>query len=358
MQENLYVVIMAGGGGLRLWPASTRRAPKQFLDLLGVGRTLLQSTFDRAVRFTDPARVLVITAAEYVPLVHEQLPELPQENILGEPRKCNTAPCLALAAMWIVRRAPERAEAATMLVLSSDHHIPDHEPFAQSVTAALAHTTTHPEALITFGLKPLRPETGYGYIHAAAGGAQVTQVLSFKEKPDFETAQAYCQDGVHFWNSGIFVWRVRALLSALERFLPQVVTALSSLQKSLSWTEDLGAAYAACPEISIDHGILERSAEVYVVRSDFAWSDLGSWRSIAQYMPHDAAGNARQGTVFVQDSHHNILHTPEGRLVATIGLEGYVVAWHGDSLLICPAEREQEIRQLVKGLEEAAPEHV
>lgn len=358
MQENLYVVIMAGGGGLRLWPASTRRAPKQFLDLVGEGQTLLQSAFARACHFTAPSHVLVITAAEYVGLVSTQLPTLPTENIVGEPRKCNTAPCLALAALWIAQHDPRGAQEATMLVLSSDHHIPDLSAFAQSVEVALQHTAAHPEALVTFGLKPLRPETGYGYIHTSGEG-EVAKVLAFKEKPDRETAEAYCRDGQHLWNSGIFVWRVAALSASLERFLPQVVASLSPLQKSGSWAEELPAAYAVCPEVSIDNGILERSPEVSVVRADFPWSDLGSWRSIATYMPQDASGNAGVvGTYVARDSHHNIFHTPSGRLVAAIGLEGYIVAWHGDELLICPVGREQEIRQLVKGLEDAAPEHV
>lgn len=358
MPEELYVVIMAGGGGLRLWPASTKQHPKQFLDLLGGGRTLLQSTFDRAVHLTPVTQVLVVTAEEYVPLVHKQLPTLPEANILGEPRKCNTAPCLALAALWIEQRMGTLSETATMLVLSSDHHIPDLDAFTQSVQLALQHTTIHPEALITFGLQPTRPETGYGYIEVTGGGEAVEKVRCFREKPNLATAQAYCADGQHLWNSGIFVWRVSALLHAIERFLPQVYEALRPLRKSALWTETLPDAYASCQEVSIDTGVLERSTEVYVVRASFPWSDLGAWSSIAHYMPHDQTENAQQGDLLLRDAHHNILHIEKGKFLAAIGLEGYVVAWHQNALLICPIEREQEIRQLVKEVEQSYPEHV
>lgn len=346
---NLYVVIMAGGGGLRLWPASKRSQPKQFLDLLGNGQTLLQSTYSRAKCFVDNERIIVVTAQEYAQLVAEQLPALPQENILGEPCKRNTAPCLALANAWIRARDPK----AFMLVLSSDHHIPDLNAFTNCITDGLAFCRTQPEALLTIGLHPTRPETGYGYIEThTVESAGVAKVSCFREKPDLETAKRYVADGNHLWNSGIFLWSTSALAQAIERFLPLVHKAFIPLVNASNIeSHNIEKIYAACPEISIDNGILERSESVYVLRGTFEWSDLGTWSAIGRYMPHDTLQNATVGNIFTHDVQQCIIHSDADRLLALVGLEGFTVAWHDNTLLICPTEREQEIRQVVKEIE-------
>lgn len=342
---NLYVVIMAGGGGLRLWPASKRSHPKQFLDLLESGETLLQATYRRAKCFADDPRIVIVTAQEYVATVEKQLPALPQENILGEPCKRNTAPCLALANAWIRARDPK----AFMLVLSSDHHIPDLNAFTHCITKGLTFCQKHPEALLTIGLHPTRPETGYGYIEThTVESTDVTKVSCFREKPDLETAKCYVADGNHLWNSGIFLWSTTALAQAIERFLPLVYKAFLPLVE----TTDIETIYATCPEISIDNGILERSEAVYVLRGTFEWSDLGTWSAIAQYLPRDSQENATVGNIFTLDAKQCIIHSNTKQLVALVGLEGYTVAWHENTLLICPTEREQEIRQVVKGVEQ------
>lgn len=343
---NLYVVIMAGGGGLRLWPASRRSHPKQFLDLLGSGETLLQTTYNRAKHFVPDEFIIVVTAQEYTELVAEQLPLLPKANILGEPCKRNTAPCLALANAWIRAREPK----ALMLVLSSDHHIPDLAAFTNCVTGGIAFCKEHPEALLTVGLHPSRAETGYGYIEiGSADDANITKVNSFLEKPDLATAQTYVADGKHLWNSGIFLWSCVALAQAIERFLPRVHQAFLPLEHLTNINrENIEVLYADCPEISIDKGVLERSDAVYVLHGTFEWSDLGTWGAIARYMPQNDASNATVGTVFTQDARHCIVYSDSSQLVALVGVDGITVAWHDNALLICPTEREQEVRGLVK----------
>lgn len=355
--NSLYVVIMAGGGGLRLWPASRRNQPKQFLDLLQTGRSLLQATYDRAKRFTDPQHILVVTAEADRALVAEQLPAIPQSHILGEPRKCNTAPCLTLANTWIRQQAQE----ATVLVLSSDQHIPDLDAFENSIRHGIAFCQEHTEALVTFGLPPIRPETGYGYIELAhpSVAADIFKVAAFKEKPTTIVAQQYATDGKHLWNSGIFVWTTSALQQALDRFLPQLVSCFRILEHNNAlthWNELLPSVYEHCPEISIDHGVLERSQDVYVCSSSFVWSDLGTWCSLAQFLPQDAEGNACVGRVLAYDTHSCVVHTTEDQLVTLVGLDDYIVVWHENALLVCPKAREQELKQVVQTLGETLGE--
>ncbi len=350
--SELYVVIMAGGGGARLWPASTYTTPKQFLDLTGNGCSLLQTTFARALLLAPASHIVVVTAETYCDLVHEQLPKLPRENILGEPKKRNTAPCLTWASIWIAHRSKN----ATMLVLSSDHYIPDTEAFVRCIAQASEFCTQHPEALITFGIVPTRPETGYGYIETPYNKdsmGEIDKVLAFKEKPDRETATSYLNTGKFLWNSGIFVWKQRALTNALKRYLPKVWETFIPITTNPLDREVLERIYSRCNTISIDSGVLERSQDVYVLRVDFEWSDLGTWTAIAKYMQHDPYNNATTTeTLFPREAKNNIVYSDSGDCVALLGVSDLIVAWHGDSLLICKKELEQEIRELVKDLEQ------
>lgn len=353
MIEDLHVVIMAGGAGVRFWPQSTRRKPKQFQDILGLGRTLLQQTYLRARKMTMPERIWVVTSEEYAELVYEQLPEIPALNVLLEPQRCNTAPCLALAGGVISRLDSN----ALMLVLPSDHLITEEGEFFVSVQEGVDFVRDR-DALLTFGIRPLRPETGYGYIEAgeAVQGVRkgVVRVASFREKPDAAAATDYVSSGNYFWNAGIFLWRVSSLLSALSAYEPEIMRSLESTFDhfgSVGFQESIERAYALVPVISIDYAVLERAENVYMLPANFGWSDLGSWRSVWELSERDDDENALMGKVMIQDSENCLVSVPEGVLGVVVGLEGYMVVHSGSSLLVCPMARDQEIRAIVSNIE-------
>ncbi|MFC2106157.1 mannose-1-phosphate guanylyltransferase, partial [Candidatus Bipolaricaulota bacterium] len=283
--NHVYAVIMAGGRGERLWPLSTPERPKQFLNLFGE-RTMLQQTVDRVLPLVSIENVYVITAAEHVPLVKEQLPEVPDENIVGEPVGRGTAPCVGLAALLIHQRDPE----GVMLALAADHVIKEEALFRALLQGAIeiAAQGTH---LLTFGIDPTRPETGYGYIHAPnawQSAAGVFEVSRFTEKPDRETAARFMQEGTYYWNSGMFVWRVDTILEEIEQFLPELREALGELRSHIGtpcFQEELAASYPRLAKISIDHGVMEKSTRTLLIRAGkIDWSDVGGWEALRELL--------------------------------------------------------------------------
>lgn len=350
-QKDLHVVIMAGGAGVRFWPASTKSRPKQFLDILGTGSSLLQMTYSRALRLVDSVRVWVVTSSSYAEEVYRQLPDVPHANVLLETRKCNTAPCLAFAAEMIASRYPE----AVMLVVPSDHLILDDWEYHATVLRAKEFAQSH-DALLTLGITPIRPETGYGYIQQGSEveGTGVYRVSSFCEKPDLAVAESYLRTGGYLWNSGIFIWRVGVFQKALSVYQPEIFALFQGVaeQEGAAFACRVQEIYEKSPEISLDYAVLEKANNVYVVPSTFAWSDLGSWSSVGACSSHDAEGNAVAGDVLVRDCCDCVVRSQKGKSAVVVGLEGYVVSHTETGLLVCPIAREQEVKQLVADLAE------
>ncbi|MCF8040491.1 MAG: NTP transferase domain-containing protein [Desulfarculaceae bacterium] len=355
---NLYAVIMAGGSGTRFWPASRRNQPKQLLSLTGQ-RSLLQQTVDRLGPLAPPERVLVVTGSMHAEQVHEQLPELPPDNILAEPMGRNTAAACGLAAAWVARRDP----GAVCLVLPADHLITDERLFISTLERA-AQLAAGGDVLVTLGLTPRFPATGFGYIETGEvvdpDPPAVSRVAAFHEKPDLATAQEYLDGGRHLWNSGMFAWRAEVLLTELERHLPELASGLAELAPALGSPEQ-GAAlertYPGLPAISVDHGVLEKSSSLRVVKADFGWSDVGSWEAMGDLWELDLDGNASQeGPVLALEAKGNLIASG-GRLTALLGVENLVAVVTDDVLLIAPRSRCQEVGRLleelkVKGREE------
>ena len=340
-----HVVIMAGGIGSRLWPLSTPDIPKQFIDVLGVGRTLLQLTVDRFAPLCAPGNFWVVTGERYAHLVREQLPDIPGEQILCEPEGRNTAPCIAYASWKIQQKDPE----ANIVVTPADALVMKTAEFAATIGKALAFTAER-DAVVTVGITPSRPETGYGYIHAAeALHGQLVKVSEFKEKPDLDTAIGYLEDGHYFWNAGIFVWNVHTIVQELRNYAPQIAAVMDALSPSF-FTEkeqaELRRLFPTCEKISIDYAVMEKSPRIYVIAEDLAWSDLGSWGSIMTHLKADEDGNTVIGAdVRLHGCRDCIVHTAEEKTVVVEGLDGYIVAESKDRLLICRLSQEQHIKE-------------
>ena len=340
-----HVVIMAGGIGSRLWPLSTPDIPKQFIDVLGVGRTLLQLTVDRFAPLCAPGNFWVVTGERYAHLVREQLPDIPGEQILCEPEGRNTAPCIAYASWKIQQKDPE----ANIVVTPADALVMKTAEFAATIGKALAFTAER-DAVVTVGITPSRPETGYGYIHAAeALHGQLVKVSEFKEKPDLDTAIGYLEDGHYFWNAGIFVWNVHTIVQELRNYAPQIAAVMDALSPSF-FTEkeqaELRRLFPTCEKISIDYAVMEKSPRIYVIAEDLAWSDLGSWGSIMTHLKADEDGNTVIGAdVRLHGCRDCIVHTAEEKTVVVEGLDGYIVAASKDRLLICRLSQEQHIKE-------------
>ena len=340
-----HVVIMAGGIGSRLWPLSTPDIPKQFIDVLGVGRTLLQLTVDRFAPLCAPGNFWVVTGERYAHLVREQLPDIPGEQILCEPEGRNTAPCIAYASWKIQQKDPE----ANIVVTPADALVMKTAEFAATIGKALAFTAER-DAIVTVGITPSRPETGYGYIHAAeALHGQLVKVSEFKEKPDLDTAIGYLEDGHYFWNAGIFVWNVHTIVQELRNYAPQIAAVMDALSPSF-FTEkeqaELRRLFPTCEKISIDYAVMEKSPRIYVIAEDLAWSDLGSWGSIMTHLKADEDGNTVIGAdVRLHGCRDCIVHTAEEKTVVVEGLDGYIVAESKDRLLICRLSQEQHIKE-------------
>lgn len=350
--SHLYPVILAGGVGSRLWPRSRRRTPKQFLDLAGTGRTLLQAAFDRMAPLVPAGQVYVVTNAEYAGTVAAQLPDLPATNILREPAARGSAAAIGLAAIHLQARDPQ----AVMAVLTADHLIAEDETLRQILVGAAE--LAQEGVLITLGIRPTYAETGYGYIEmgehlGAFGGHPAHRVISFREKPDQATAAAFLAAGNYAWNSGMFVWRVDAILAEFERQLPQHHLALIGLAAALGG-EDEPAAFdrfwLPLPgNISIDYGIMEGAGGVAVFPADLGWNDIGSWAALLEVLPKDESGNVTHGRHLGVDSRNVLVYSPD-RLVATIGLQDMVIVDAGDVLLVMPAARAQDVKTLLSSL--------
>lgn len=348
MNKHHYVVIMAGGIGSRFWPMSRTNYPKQFLDILNTGKTLIQATFDRFAAFVPAENIYVVTSAEYVNIVKKQLPDLPLQNILGEPSRKNTAPCIAYISFKLLQLDPN----ATMVVAPADHLILDNIAFKKVCLEALSFVNKH-NALITLGIKPTYPNTGYGYIQYEQYEVSdnVYKVKTFTEKPNLELAKAFISSGEFLWNAGIFVWQVKNIISAFEKFLPEMYEVFQAGMARFNTPEENAAlqeVYPLCTNISIDFGIMEKAENVYLIPASFGWSDLGTWNSAYENLEKDYLGNAVAGNeVMVFDSHNNMVHAQKDKLVLLQGMEDFIVVDTDDVLLICKKEKEQEIKEYV-----------
>lgn len=347
-----HLVIMAGGVGSRFWPMSTPQRPKQFIDILGCGRTLLQLTFDRFAGICPNENIWVVTSAAYAQLVRQQLPEIPVSNILLEPCRRNTAPCIAYVSWRIKAQDPE----ADIVVSPSDHVVLNQQEFQRVVTSAL-NFTSETDAIVTLGMKPTRPETGYGYIQAdlsvaCARNREIYQVDAFHEKPDLEKAKSYIAQKNFFWNSGLFVFRVGTIINALRIYAPEISEIFENLLPVYGTDREQQAIderFPDCPSVSIDYAVMEKADEIYVFPADFGWSDLGTWGSLREQSPRDIQGNAVIGQkVTLYESRNCIIHAADERRVVVQGLDGYIVAEKDNTLLICRLADEQLIRQFAE----------
>ena len=347
--NNNHLVIMAGGVGSRFWPMSTTEKPKQFIDVLGVGRSLLQLTFDRFKGICSPENVWVVTNRSYKDLVLEQLPEIPVTNILCEPCRRNTAPCIA----YVSWRIKSKDRNANIVVTPSDHIVTNCEEFKRVISQCLKFTS-ETDAIITLGMKPTRPETGYGYIQADLSSCsprnkEIYRVDSFREKPDLETAKKYIQNKSYFWNAGIFIWSVNTIVNAFRIYQPAISKIFESLQPVYGTPkeqEEIDLRFPECENISVDYAIMEKAEEIFVCPADFGWSDLGTWGSLLVQTKKDLYGNGVIGeNVSLFDTHNCIVHTLDKKKVVIQGLDGYIVADDGNKLLICKLSEEQRIKQ-------------
>ncbi len=344
---------MAGGIGSRFWPMSRTSYPKQFHDILGTGSTLIQQTFDRFLNICPRENIYIVTNSLYSDLVKEQLDGISEEQILLEPSRRNTAPCIAYANHRIKLRDPN----AVIVVAPADHMVLKETAFTDTIKTAIAQARTSGN-LITLGIKPSRPDTGYGYIQFTDAketvSANVKMVKTFTEKPDIELAREFLKSGDFYWNSGIFIWTLESISAAFKEHLPEMDELFENITPQLNTAEEaekIANVYSVCESISVDYGIMEKAKNVNVVLSDFGWSDLGTWGSLFTHIKKDDQNNAIVGknTVMVQ-SHENMINVPEEKLVVIQGLDDFIVVDTDDVLLICPKEDEQKIKQIVNDL--------
>lgn len=345
-----HIVIMAGGIGSRFWPMSTSEYPKQFIDVMGVGKSLIQLTVERFKDICPKENFWVVTSEKYVDIVKEQLPQIPAQHILAEPEARNTAPCIAYACWKIRKEFPQ----ANIVVTPSDALVIDTAEFARCIAVALEKTADS-QAIVTLGMMPTRPETGYGYI-AAQGEADakgICKVEAFKEKPDVETAKGYLAAGNYFWNAGIFVWNADTITNAIRRYAPQIAGVMDELEPALftdKEAEELKRLFPTCEKISIDYAVMEKAEDIFVLPAEFGWSDLGSWGSLRTLLPQDEAGNAKVGgRVDMYNCRNCVVHAAEEKRVVLEGLEGYIVAEKNGQLLVCRLSEEQRIKDFAAG---------
>lgn len=348
MNENNYLVILAGGAGSRFWPISSEELPKQFLDILGCGRTLIQLTLERFNGLIPKENVWVVTAEKYREIVMEQLPEIPSSNILCEPCRRNTAPCICYVS-WKIKKLNTKAN---IVVCPSDHLVVDIQAFQSAIDDSLSFAA-ETDAVVTLGLKPTRPETGYGYIKAdltysSSRKHNIFRVDEFKEKPTLEIAKEYIQSPNYLWNSGIFIWNVNTIINAFRVYEPEVSSIFEELMPYYGTDKEqnkIDESYPQCKNISVDYAILEKAEEIFVFPASFSWSDLGTWNSLREQTDMDKYGNVCIGdNIKLYDTYNTIVHTCNKKEVIVEGLDGYVVAEKEGKLLVCRLSEEQRIK--------------
>ena len=347
--SDTYVAIMAGGIGSRFWPASRVERPKQFLDIMGIGKSLIRQTFERFLKLCPASNIFIVTNGMYKKLVLEHLPELTENQVLCEPSRNNTAPCVAYTAFKLHNLNPN----ANFIVAPSDHIILKEAAFVNYLQQALDFTSKN-EALVTLGIEPTRPDTGYGYINFSEGATNVHKVIEFKEKPDLATAKKYVTSGDYLWNAGIFVWKAAYVLEQFKQHTPEIYTILKDGEPFYNTANEqsfIDKAYPTTPSISVDYAIMEKSKDVYTIPSEFGWSDLGTWNSLHVESPKDEHGNAVNGKVVLDEVSNSLIRLPEGKLLVAKGLDDFIIVDEGDVLMIYPKSKEQEIKAVTKALD-------
>ncbi|WP_373072446.1 mannose-1-phosphate guanylyltransferase [Zeaxanthinibacter enoshimensis] len=356
MNKNYYAVVMAGGVGSRFWPLSTTENPKQFHDMLGSGQTLIQKTVNRLTKFIPTENILILTNQRYLSLVLEQLPMLSEEQVVLEPAMRNTAPCILYAALKIQKKNPD----ATMIVAPSDHWIEDEKAFEQDVKECFDRCEEE-NALCTLGITPTFPNTGFGYIEFdktdQQGEPGLKKVVQFREKPDYQTAKSFLEQGNFLWNAGIFMWGVETIINAFKNYQPGTYSLFESGLEVYNTDEEarfIKENYPKAENISIDYAILEKSDRIYVLPASFDWNDLGTWGSLYEKM-HDKAGDNAivNGTLLSEDSSGNMIRTEEGKLVVIDSINDYIIVDKKDVLLIYPKQKEQHIKEVVSKVKDA-----
>ncbi|MBC8045982.1 MAG: mannose-1-phosphate guanylyltransferase [Fimbriimonadaceae bacterium] len=355
--KNVYVAIMAGGIGSRFWPESRIKKPKQFLDILNSGKTLIQSTFDRFLKIVSKDNIFIVTSDQYVEEIQQQIPGIRKDRILSEPMRRNTAPCIA----YVSHKIATLDARANIIVAPSDHLILNENKFFEIILKGISYTEQHND-LVTLGIKPTRPDTGYGYIQfkdiEVADG--IHKVKTFTEKPDLELARTFMASGEFLWNAGIFIWNTSAIIEAFDKHLQEMNQLFWEARKSFNTEKEkaaIGKVYSRCTNISIDYGVMEKANNAYVIPAAFGWSDLGTWASLWSNYEKDYLGNAVKGKrVMIYDATNCMVMVPEDKLVVLEGLNDFIVVDTGDVLLICKKENEQYVKEItadmkMKGLD-------
>lgn len=348
---NNYCIIMAGGIGSRFWPLSKDNYPKQFLDILGTGKSFIRSTYERFHPLVPDENFLVVTNAAYKDLVLEHLPELTTDQVLCEPARRNTAPCIAYACYRIQSKCKE----ANIVVTPADHLVTNETEFQRIIRLGFDFLQKENHALMTIGIKPNRPETGYGYIQVPQQNElpAVVKVEMFKEKPNYETAVQFLAAGNYFWNSGIFMWTLKGILNAFRTYLPDMVKLFDEGKDAFGTEKEqdfINQRFLDCQNISIDYGIMEKSPDTYTIPADFGWSDIGTWGSLFTHAKKDENGNAIRGKIVSVDNKNTIINIENGVEAVVEGLEDYLVAYRDHSLLVCRLHDEQQIKVWIEGL--------
>jgi len=357
--ENNYAVIMAGGVGSRFWPMSTPEFPKQFLDVLGIGKTLIQMTYERLLPIIPAENIFILTNENYAGIVSNQLPMLTADQILKEPQRKNTAPCIAYGAAKITAKNPN----ACMVVCSSDHLILREDKFVEIVQTAIDQANKE-NRIVTMGIAPTRPDTGYGYIEYTKNKViqpgEVTEVIQFREKPDLATAESFLASGNFCWNSGIFVWKTATVLEALKKFQPKLHDLFAgdlSFYNTSTEQVNVNRAFEQCDDISIDYAVMENAKNVDVVLANFDWSDLGTWGSLSMHLTKNALGNSVIGeNVHLFNAENCQVNVPNDKLVVIDGLKDYIIVESNNRLLILKNENEQELKNYLKKVEQGSPD--
>lgn len=352
MNNNNYVLIMAGGVGSRFWPKSRNNFPKQFLDILGIGKSLLQLTYERFQKLCPPENIFIVTNNQYREIILDQIHGITSAQLICEPSRNNTAPCIAYASFKVASLNSN----ANIVVAPSDHFILYEDVFIEKLQQALAFTDKN-DALVTLGISPTRPDTGYGYIkYESTEEGGIHKVAQFREKPTLEKAQEFLSEGNYVWNSGIFIWKASSILKALEKFSSEVYSLFKSGEALYNTDEErnfIDTNYPTSPNISIDYAVMEQADNVYTIPAEFGWSDLGTWASLYEAAPHTEGNNVVSAEkISIKDTTNSIIHIPSGKLAVIRGLDDFIVVDEGNALLIYPKALEQEIKQVVKEMSE------